>query len=145
MNRLNSIVGSRHVFNCINYLLHTSVHTVQAVWGKLIIAACFKSVLHPRLTTLSHFLTEMKDLGSRSGTVGTDAGLRCTRRLKRIHRICSGIRFLQAVCVSFTRLLDSPSFLRVSERKNCALQVPCSPQTSDSPIKRPGSQISSLI
>lgn len=71
LNRLNSIVGACHVFNCINYLLHSSMHTVQSVWGKLIIAACFKSVLHPGLTTLSHFLTEMKALGSCSGAVVT--------------------------------------------------------------------------
>lgn len=39
------------------------MRTVQWVWVKLIIGACFKSVLHPGLTTLSHFLTEMKELG----------------------------------------------------------------------------------
>lgn len=62
LNILNSIVHTHHFFNCINYLLHTTMHTVQLVWGKLIIAVCFKSVLHPGLTTLSHFLTEMKEL-----------------------------------------------------------------------------------
>lgn len=82
LNRLNSVVGSCHFFNCINYLLHTSAGTVQLVRGKLIIAACFKSVLHPGLTTLSHFLAEMKELGERSGAVVTDAGLRCKRGLK---------------------------------------------------------------
>lgn len=104
LNRLNSIVGSCHLFNCINYLLHTLKHTVQLVWGKLIIAVCFKSVLHPGLTTLSHFLAEMKELRGCSRAVVTDARLGCKPCLKCLHHICSGTRFVQALgapsCIS---------------------------------------------
>lgn len=119
LNRLNSIAGSCHFFNCINYLLHTSMHTVQLVWGKLIIAACFKSVLHPGLTTLSHFLTEMKELGLCSRVIITDARLRCKLCLKRIHHIYTGIQLWQAIWISFMHLLGSSSFGQISQRRSC--------------------------
>lgn len=119
LNGLNSIVGSCHFFNCINSLLHTATHSVQLVWGKLIIAVCFKSVLHPGLTTLSHFRTEMKELSSCSRAVITDAGLRCKPCLKYSHPIWNRIRFIQAICISFLHLLGNSAFWQIWERKPC--------------------------
>lgn len=117
LNRLNPVVHSCHFFNCINYLLHTTIHTVQLVWEKLIIAVCFKSVLHPGLTTLSHFLIEMKELGQCSRAVLTDAGLRCKLCLKYIHPVCGGIWFIQETCICFMHLLGSSSFWQIIEWK----------------------------
>lgn len=73
LNKLNSIVGSYHFFNCINYYI-LPFGTVQWAWGKLIIAVCFKSVLHPGLTISSHLLTEMKELEWSYGLIIADAG-----------------------------------------------------------------------
>lgn len=68
LNRLYSIVGSCHFVNCISYLLHTAISHSSVGCGKLIIAVCFKSVLHPGWQNHHTFSLKWKSWNNAWGT-----------------------------------------------------------------------------
>lgn len=117
LNRLNPVVHSCHFFNCINYLIHTTIHTVQLVWEKLIIAVCFKSVLHPQadnIITLSHW-------NERAGPVLQGSPNRCRVKVQTVFEVYPPCLWWDLVytetCICFMHLLGSSSFWQIIEWK----------------------------